>query len=92
VAPHALFATETGQKWRKALNDVNEGAFFSRNACKFSKTALTLQRVFHGIDLRLTGLVVGRQSIFFVPRCKHASQTSDTTYTIHKLLRNNFCN
>lgn len=25
-----------------------------------------MQRVFHGIDLRLTGLVVGRQSIFFI--------------------------
>ena len=29
--------------------------------------SLILHCVFHGIDLRLTGLVVGRQSIFFAP-------------------------
>lgn len=44
---------------------ANAVAFCCGNVCTFISEALHLQCVFHGIDLRLTGLVVGRQSIFF---------------------------
>lgn len=45
---------------------ANAVAFCCGNICTFISEALHLQYVFHGIDLRLTGLVVARQSIFFV--------------------------
>ena len=44
--------------------NVKTMCFYCRFACAFTGCGLNLQCVFHGIDLRLTGLVVGRQSIF----------------------------
>ncbi len=43
---------------------VKESSFCKQNTCIQSQYAIPLQRVFHGIDLRLIRLVVERQSIF----------------------------
>ncbi len=51
--------------FKNGLNSVNHWCFSAIFVWRISKQVVTLHRVFHGIDLRLTGLVVERQSILF---------------------------
>lgn len=59
---------------------VNASSICKHNTCKNLTTALTLHRVFHGIDLRLIRLIVAMTiNSFFIPVHSPFSESSEAS-------------